>query len=69
MTRFKDFLHWYNNKVVVPALGAMQKMTQFYHAKNDSGRRYVETWIKSSESSKYMSTQIYKLQFLTILRK
>ena len=33
MTVFKDFLKWYKNKDVVPTLGAMQKMIQFYHNK------------------------------------
>ena len=33
MTVFKDFLKWYNNKVVVPTLEAMQKMIQFYYKK------------------------------------
>ena len=28
---FKDFLKWYNNKDVVPALEAMQNMIEFYH--------------------------------------
>ena len=31
MSSFKDFLRWYNNKVVVPNLEAMQKMIAFYH--------------------------------------
>ena len=30
---FKDFLRWYNNKDVVPALEGMQKMVEFYHNK------------------------------------
>ena len=30
---FKDFLMWYNNKVDVPTLEAMQKMIEFYHQK------------------------------------
>ena len=33
MCTFKDFLRWYNNKDVVPALEAMQKMLAFYHKK------------------------------------
>ena len=33
MKCFKDFLMWYNNKDVVPALEAMQKMIKFYHQK------------------------------------
>ena len=33
MTTFYDFLQWYNNKDVVPTLGAMQKMIEFYHDK------------------------------------
>ena len=33
MRLFKDFLRWYNNKDVVPTLGAMQKMIAFYHDK------------------------------------
>ena len=33
MTVFKDFLKWYNNKDVVPTLGAMQKLIQFYDNK------------------------------------
>ena len=33
MTVFKDFLKWYNNKDVVPALEAMQNMIQFYYNK------------------------------------
>ena len=32
MTVFKDF-EWYNNKDLVPTLGAMQLMTQFYSYK------------------------------------
>ena len=31
MITFKDFLRWYNNKDVVPTLGAMQKMIELYH--------------------------------------
>ena len=34
MSSFKDFLHWYNNKDVVPNLEAMQKKIAFYHEKN-----------------------------------
>ena len=34
MSSFKDFLHWYNNKDVVPTLEAMQKMIAFYHNKD-----------------------------------
>ena len=34
MISFKDFLHWYNNKDVVPTLEAMQKMIAFYHGKD-----------------------------------
>ena len=33
MENFSDFLKWYNNKVVVPTLEAMQKMIEFYHNK------------------------------------
>ena len=33
MCTFKDFLRWYNNKDVVPALEAMQKMLVFHHKK------------------------------------
>ena len=33
MQCFSDFLKWYNNKDVVPALEAMQKMIEFYHNK------------------------------------
>ena len=33
MQFFSDFLKWYNNKVVVPTLEAMQKMIEFYHNK------------------------------------
>ena len=33
MQYFSDFLKWYNNKDVVPTLGAMQKMIEFYHNK------------------------------------
>ena len=33
ITTFKDSLQWYNNKDVVPALEAMQKMVQLYHQK------------------------------------
>ena len=33
MQYFSDFLKWYNNKVVVPTLEAMQKMIEFYHNK------------------------------------
>ena len=31
MTVFNDFLKWYNNKDIVPALEAMQKLIQIYH--------------------------------------
>ena len=31
MQIFSDFLRWYDNKDVVPTLGAMQKMIEFYH--------------------------------------
>ena len=31
MKTFRDFLRWYNNKVVVPTLQAMNKMMKFYH--------------------------------------
>ena len=31
MITFKDFIQWYNNKDVVPALEALQKMIEFYH--------------------------------------
>ena len=34
MSSFKDFLRWYNNKDVVPALETMQKMIGFYHDKD-----------------------------------
>ena len=34
MSSFKDFLRWYDNKDVVPALEAMQKMIAFYHDKD-----------------------------------
>ena len=33
MTAFQDFVRWYNNKDVVPTLGAMQKMMKFYQKK------------------------------------
>ena len=33
MTKFCDFLRWYNNKDVVPTLDAMQKMIEFHHDK------------------------------------
>ena len=33
MENFSDFLKWYDNKVVVPTLEAMQKMIEFYHNK------------------------------------
>ena len=33
MLSFKDFIRWYNNKVVVPTLEAMKKMIEFYHSK------------------------------------
>ena len=33
MKLFKDFLMWYNNKDVVPALEAIQKKIEFYHQK------------------------------------
>ena len=31
MTTFQEFVKWYNNKDVVPTLGAMQKKMEFYH--------------------------------------
>ena len=31
MQFLSDFLKWYNNKIVVPTLGAKQKMIEFYH--------------------------------------
>ena len=34
MSSIKDFLRWYNNKVVVPTLEAMQKKIDFYHDKD-----------------------------------
>ena len=34
MNSFKDFLRWYNNKDVVSALEAMEKMIAFYHEKD-----------------------------------
>ena len=33
MTVFKDFLKWYNNKDVVPTLGELRKIIQFYRNK------------------------------------
>ena len=33
MCTYKDFLHWYNNKDVVPTLEAMQKILGFYRKK------------------------------------
>ena len=33
MTTFRDFLRWYNNKDVVPTLGARQKMIEIYQEK------------------------------------
>ena len=33
MQYFSDLFKWYNNKDVVPALEAMQKMIEFYHNK------------------------------------
>ena len=33
MQKFSDFLKWYNNKGVVSALGAMQKLIEFYRNK------------------------------------
>ena len=33
MQNFSDFLKWYNNRVVVPTLEAMQKMIELYHNK------------------------------------
>ena len=33
MQYFSDFLKWYNSKVFVPTLEAMQKMIEFYHNK------------------------------------
>ena len=33
MCTFNDFLRWYNNKVVVPTLEALEKMLAFYHKK------------------------------------
>ena len=33
ITVFKDFLQWYNKEDVVPTMGAMQKLIQFYHNK------------------------------------
>ena len=35
MCTFKDFLHWFNNKEVVPTLEAKQKIFYFYHKKID----------------------------------
>ena len=35
MQYFSDFLKWYNNNDVVPALAAMQKMIEFYHNKGN----------------------------------
>ena len=34
MSSIKDFFRWYNNKVVVPTLEAMQKKIDFYHDKD-----------------------------------
>ena len=34
MSSFKDFLWWYNDKIVVRTLEAMQKMIDFYHDKD-----------------------------------
>ena len=34
MSSFKDFLRWYNKKVIVPTLKSMQKMLVFYHDKD-----------------------------------
>ena len=31
MATFRDFVKWYNNKVVIPTLEAMQKIMEFYH--------------------------------------
>ena len=33
MQFFSDSLKWYNNKVVVPTLEAMQNVIEFYHNK------------------------------------
>ena len=33
MTIFQDFVRWYNNKDVVPALEVMPKTIEFYHNK------------------------------------
>ena len=33
MRTFKDFLHWFNNKDVIPTLETMEKMVDFYHNK------------------------------------
>ena len=33
MKSFKDFLMWYNNKIVVPTLEVMQEMIEFCHQK------------------------------------
>ena len=33
MQSFSDYLHWFNNKDVVPTLEAMKKMIQVHHEK------------------------------------
>ena len=59
MTVFKYFLKWYNNKGCSSNAGSNAKKDSVL---SQQGDRYVETWLYSSKSNNYMSTQIYKLQ-------
>ena len=56
MCTFKDFLRWYNNKDVVPTLGAMQKLLASYHKKGNDMLKLVCTLPKLANICLHKST-------------
>ena len=62
MTSFKNFLHRYNNKDVVPTLEAMQKRLLLQR----QSYRYVKAWLYFTKSGPYLLTQIYWCKLLNI---
>ena len=64
MCSFKAFLRWYNNKGVVPALQAMQKLVKFHHKKGIDVLKHGCTLPNNSKFclQKLSSTKFYTLR-------
>ena len=57
MSSFKDFLRWYNNKDVVPALEEIAEKDCFCFLSRQR-YRYVDAWLQFTKPGQHFLTQI-----------